>query len=410
MRRIGLLLLSAVLMLPISSCWSRVEVNDLAIITAAGIDKTEDGKIRVTLQIVVPKLLGQGGVSGGGGGAGGGGGGDRKGATVVVSEKGETVLDAYRKLQEKVPRRLFYSHSRAVVIGERAARDGVSSILDFFSRYRESRLRNFILITKGEASEILGLNPIWEGISGEEIREEEKQRIVMTVYLKDFYDMLLTDGVEPIAAEVESRDMEVGGDGLSGNGKEKRPSITGAAVFRKDKMIGWLSDKESRGVMWLRNEFEQSVITVDIPKERGGGKISIRVFGGETKIKPVIQDGKVTMKVDIRTQSNLYENSSKLDLSKPEVIQYIEKKVEDDIKERIQLTLDKTQKEFRSDVFGFGRTVYREQPKEWKKQFKERWDQEFPEVKMDVTPHVTVVRTGLLNKSLTWEEKELRKP
>lgn len=402
MRAKVLLLLNAVLLMLLTGCWSRVEVNDVSIITASGIDKTEDGKIRLTLQIIVPKLLGQSGGTGGGGGGG-------KNATVVVSEKGETALDAYRRLQEKLPRKLFYSHSRVIIIGENAARDGVSPILDFFSRYRESRLRNYILFTKGEAADILNLQPKWEGISAEEIREEEKQRVVMSTYLKDFYDMLLTEGVEPIAAQVEPRGMETGGKGLSGNEKEKRPAIVGAAVFHKDKLIGWMSDKETRGVQWLRKEFNDAVITVDIPKDKGGGKISVRVLKGETKIKPVINGSKVKMKASIRTEHELYDSSSKLDLTKPEVIQYIEKKVADDIKGRIQLVVDLSQKQFRSDIFGFGRAVYRDHPKEWKKQFRKRWDQEFPKVKVDITSHAKVVRTGLTNKSLSWEEKELKK-
>lgn len=403
MRAKGLLLLNAVLLLLLTGCWSRVEVNDVSIITASGIDKTEDGKIRLTLQIIVPKLLGQGGATGGGGGGGG------KSATVVVSEKGETALDAYRRLQEKLPRKLFYSHSRVIVIGEKAARDGVSPLLDFFSRYRESRLRNYILFTKGEAADILNLPPKWEGISAEEIREEEKQRIVMSTYLKDFYDMLLTDGVEPIAAQVEPQGLETGGKGLSRNGKEKRPAVTGAAVFHKDKLVGWMSDKETRGVQWLRKEFNEAVITVDVPQNKGGGKISVRVLKGEAKINPVIKGSKVTIKAVVRTEDELYDNSSKLDLTKPEVIDYIEKKVDSDIKDRIQLALDVAQKQFKSDVFGFGREVYREHPKEWKKQFKKRWDQEFPKVKVDIASHATVVRTGLTNKSLSWEDKELKK-
>ena len=66
--RARILLGLILLMMPIlSGCWSRIEVNDLAFVTAAGIDKMEDGKIRLALQVAIPRMLsaaGQGGFGG----------------------------------------------------------------------------------------------------------------------------------------------------------------------------------------------------------------------------------------------------------------------------------------------------------------------------------------------------------
>ncbi|MCD9022870.1 Ger(x)C family spore germination protein [Cohnella silvisoli] len=412
MRKKGIVLLIIVMTQILTGCWSRVEVNDLSIVTATALDKIEGGKIRLTLQIAVPRMLGQVG-SGGGGGGGRGSGGEKK-STVTVSENGETVLDAFRRLQEKLPRKLFFSHSRIIIIGEQLARDGVSPVLDFFSRYREARLHSYILFTKGEASDILNIPPKWEKISSEEIREEEKSHIGVSIYLVDFLDMLLTDGVEPIAALVEPKSTEVKKKSDSESGQsppesEKSVVIAGAAVFRKDKLIGWMNGKEARGALWLRNELKQAVITVTIPEEMGNGKVSAKLLKGESKFKPILKNNKLIMKVEIRAQDDLYENSSKLDLNKPDAIKYVQKKLEEDIEKRIQIVLDKTQKQFKSDVFGFGTAVYRTYPKAWKKKFKDRWDQEFPELEVKIAAHVRVVRTGLTNKSITLEDKEFIK-
>jgi spore germination protein KC len=404
MRKKTILLL--IVMIPlITGCWSRVEVNDLSIVTAIAIDKMEDGSIRIALQIAIPRMLGQ--ISGGGSSGFGG----EKKSTVTVSEKGETVLDAARRLQVKLPRKLFFSHSRIIIIGEKMARDGVSPILDAFSRYREARLHSFILFTTGEAADILNIPPKWEKISAEEIREEEKLQTGMSIHLSDFVNMLLADGLEPIAAKVGLKYSEVmnksdSGSEDSSQNLEKIIGITGAAVFHKDKLIGWMNDKEARGVKWLRNEIKDAVVTVDIPKEMGDGKISLKILMGNTKLKPQMKHNKVEMEVEVRAEGDLYENSSKLDLSNPEVIQFVEEKLRDDITERIQVVLEKAQKQYKSDIFGFGLAVYRSYPKEWKKQFKNRWDEEFPNLEVKITPHVKVVRTGLTNKSLIWEEKE----
>ncbi|WP_051505052.1 Ger(x)C family spore germination protein [Paenibacillus durus] len=405
MRKIGILLL-IIAMMPVTGCWSRVELNDLSIVTATAIDKRDDGKYLLTLQIAVPTMLGPAGgsgKSGGGGGSGAGGGGNKP--TVIVSEEGETIMDAIRKLQKKLPRRLFFSHSRIIVIGEKQARDGVAPVLDFFVRYRESRLRSFILISEGEAANILSLNAKWEKISAEEIREEEKRHIGLQIYLKDFIHMLLTDGVEPVAAQVMLQRAEVG-DGGNSSAQEMNAAISGSAVFHKDKLVGWLDDAETRGVLWLRNELKTSIVTVDVPKEKGGGKISAMAIRATTKIKPILRNNKLKINVEIHMENNLYENSSQLDVSKPKVIQYVEQLLEQDVKKRIELTLGKAQKTFNSDIFGLGTAVYRTYPKAWNREYKDRWDDEFSRVEVDIHPHAKVVRTGLTSKSMIMVEEE----
>ncbi|SEN73371.1 spore germination protein KC [Paenibacillus sophorae] len=399
MRKLGILVL-IIAMLPMTGCWSRVELNDLSIVTATAIDKMDDGNYLLTLQIAVPLMLGPAEGSGKGGGSGGG-----NKPTVIVSEKGETIMDACRKLQEKLPRRLFFSHSRIIVIGENLAREGVAPVLDFFTRYRESRLRSYILFSKGKAGDILNLNAKWEKVSAEEIREEEKRHIGLQIYLKDFIHMLLTDGIEPVAAQVTLKPAEEGSEEGS-SGQDKNAAISGTAVLHKDKLVGWLDDTETRGVLWLRNELKTSYVTVDIPKEKGGGRFTVLVFGATTKIKPAIRNDKIKINVEIHTENILFENNSQLDISKPQVIQYIEKELEQEIRKRIELTLFKAQKTFNSDIFGLGTAVYRAYPKAWNRQYKDRWDDEFSRVEVDIHPHTKVVRTGLTNKSMIMVEEE----
>ncbi len=393
-------------MMPIlSGCWSRIEVNDLAFVTAAGIDKMEDGKIRLALQVAIPRMLGAAGQGGQGGekdiGAK---------AVWVISEKGESILDAYRRLQEKLPRRIFFSHSGIIVIGEEMARDGVSPILDFFIRQREARMRSYILFTKGEAVKILKFVPKLEKIPSEVMREEVKQHIGVRINLKEFVHMLVTEGVEPIAAE-----MEIVSSNLMNEEDSKAPSpsnvetnlsLKGSAIFNKDKLIGWMNDLETRGVLWLRKEMKTGVVTVNIPKEKGNGKISVLIVKAKTQITPILKDGEITMEVKVSAENDLYENNSKLDVSDPKVVHVVEKELEEDLIQRIQLVLDMAQKKFKSDIFGFGVAVERKYPKEWKNKFKKQWEEDFPKLKVKIIADMTVNRTGLSNKPLILKEKE----
>ncbi|NOU86435.1 Ger(x)C family spore germination protein [Paenibacillus sp. LMG 31460] len=405
--RVRILLVLILLMMPVlSGCWSRIEVNDLAFVTAAGIDKMEDGKIRLALQVAIPRMLGAAGQGGFGGEKGIG-----TKAVWVVSEKGETILDAYRRLQEKLPRRIFFSHSGIIIIGEQLARDGVSPILDFFIRQREARMRSYILFTKGEAVKILKFVPKLEKVPSEIMREEVKQHIGLRINLKDFAHMLVTDGVEPVAAEMElvSSNLTNAEDskGLSPSNLETNLSLKGSAIFKKDKLIGWMNDMETRGILWLRKEMKMGVVTVNIPKENG--KISVLILNAETQITPIFKDGELSMEVKVRAENELYENNSKLDVGDPKVIHLVENALEADLIQRIQLVLDMAQNKFKSDIFGFGIAVERRYPKEWKNKFKEQWEEEFPNLKVNIKADVTVNRTGLTNKPLILKEKETEK-
>ncbi|MED4229078.1 hypothetical protein [Neobacillus cucumis] len=196
MKNLGILVINWMIIFMLTGCWSRIEINDITIVTATAIDKTSDGNIRVSLQVAIPKQLGPVETGGSVG---------SNGSTVTISETGESIMDAIRRLQEKLPRRIFFSHNRILIIGEKAAKDEVYQILDYISRVREARMRSFILLSKGEATSILRLTPVIERYSSEAIREQEKTGVGVKIMIKDFFNMLTTEGIFPVAAEVAIR-------------------------------------------------------------------------------------------------------------------------------------------------------------------------------------------------------------
>ncbi|WP_314003273.1 hypothetical protein [uncultured Paenibacillus sp.] len=68
---IKLILALVLLMFLLTGCWDRTEINDLALITAAGIDKKDEKTIELSVLVFAPKGAagGQSGLGGGGGAA-----------------------------------------------------------------------------------------------------------------------------------------------------------------------------------------------------------------------------------------------------------------------------------------------------------------------------------------------------
>lgn len=375
-----LLSLTAVML---TGCWSHKEINDIGIVTATGVDLSNDKNLLLSLQIAIPSSMG----------STVGNGGNKLSSTYIVSEKGATVSEAYRNIQAKVSRRLFFSHSRVLIIGEKLAKKGVKHIIDFQSRYHENRMNSFIILTPGKALDLLTNLPKLESSSAEKIRELSKIGGGLRVSTQEFWDMILTEGIQPIAPCYVLKEMK----GKDHNIKENEgQTINGTALFKNDKLLGWLDNKQTQGILWIRNEMANGVVTVKIPKEKGGGKISSSIIRAKSKVVPMVKNGKLKISINIKAQMNVMENYSKENLDEVSVIEDLQKRIEAEIKKRVQLTVNKVQKDYKSDIFGFGLAVYKKYPKTWNLIYQKKWENDFPQLVVEVNPSVSVKRVGLI--------------
>ncbi|MEH7491590.1 Ger(x)C family spore germination protein [Neobacillus niacini] len=381
MKVMRMLLIWGITLIFLTGCWNRVEINDIAIVTAIGLDLVEDDQLRLTLQVAVPSKL----VTGGTGESGGK-------STIVISETGASVSEAYRNIQGKLSRRIFFSQSRVLLIGEDLAKKGVFHIVDFHTRYAEPRINSFIMFTKGKATKIINSMPKFESVSAEETRELAKMGVGFKIYVRDFLNMLLTDGIEPFASQFTLKPLEVDTKNKSG----ETQAVNGIAVFKGDKLVGWMDEGETRGLLWLRNEIKTGVITVNVPEEKGGGNISMEIVRGETNIVPILKQGELRLDVDVVTDLSVIENDSKLNLFETKVIEEIQTYAEEKISKRIEMIVEKAQKEYESDIFGFGQSVYKKYPKEWNTHYKENWENEFVQTKVTIHSKAFVRRIGLI--------------
>ncbi|MEW9673363.1 Ger(x)C family spore germination protein [Ammoniphilus sp. 3BR4] len=333
----------------LSGCWDRTEVNDLALVVGVGIDKKDKKTVELTVEFSVPKALGGGG--GGGGGSAGGGGPQ----TLVRSGEGNTVADAISDLQEKIPRDVFWGHAKVIVIGEKAAKEGIREHLDFFSRQPQTRLRAHVFVAKGKAKDVMALLPPLEGSSSEVLRELAKSEILADVTLKELFQMLTGDA-QAAALPMVSRLPP--GEGLEP--QQTIAYINRTAIFKKDKMIGQISDKLTRGVLWFRNEIQQATVTVKT--EKGKGYISTTLLRANTELIPKIEGGKWKITVKAVTEDDVILNASNLNLMNPEFVKILEKGLQKDLEKRLTLTLNKVQKELKADIFGFSEVFHRKYP------------------------------------------------
>lgn len=358
-----------VLMSITTSCWSRHELDTLAIVKAVGIDKVEeDGKLNLTFQIVKPSQM-QGSSQSSSTDS------SSKGVWVLTST-GYTVFDAVRNATMQSDRRIFLSQNKIIVIGEELARQGISPILDFFNRDGEPRRLSWLLVSRGKASDIINAQHEQEMIPAQAIdgliESSHLTSMGVKVNLNDFFKNLSNPTSDPVACRIEL---------IEGKDSKSQMRCTGASVFKEDRLVGFLDEKETRGLNWILGNVKGGIIVVKSPIEENKN-IAFEIIRANSKIIPEIQGGQITITVEINEEGNLGEQMSNVELTKPGMLTELEKRKAEVISKEIQGVLKRAQREWGVDIFGFGKAVHSKYPMEWK-ELKSKWQQ-------DVLPEINV--------------------
>ncbi len=375
-----------------AGCWNRRELNEIAIGVAMGFDKSGD-KYRITSQVVDP-----GEVAAKEGGTG-------HTPVITYHATADTLFEALRKMTTMSPRKIYSSHVRMVVIGEELARDGIERFLDFLTRDHELRADYFFVVAKGTTAEnvlktFTSLDKIPANELFDSLKTSEKAWApTSSVTLHDLISDLVSKGKHPVLTG-----LKVKGSQKTGESKENveridtptRLQYSGLGVFKKDKLIGWLNEEESKGYNYVMGNVRSTVGDVRCPQ---GGKVVMEIIRSKVDRKGKVTNGKPEVDVDIRLEANVGEVECRnLDLTQTSTINELEEKSEQIIKEFIEKTIKKAQKKYKADIFGFGEAIRRADPHFWRT-VEKTWDQEFVELPVNIKIDHKIRRTGTVGQS-----------
>jgi spore germination protein KC len=401
-RKFRTLLLLIVTLTTITGCWSRKELNDLAITVAIGMDKKGD-QYKVYAQIVNPNEIA---VKKGGGG---------KGAPVsTYSETGTTLFEAFRKMTTNSPRKLYFAHLRMLVISEQMAKEGIGKALDVISREPEFRTDFFIVIAKGlTAEKILQIYTIPQEIipANTMFKSLQTSNIVWATTVKMTKDELIadiiSDGKEPVLTGVhltgDKNDEKVQ---TEDNIKKITPissiAFSDLAVFKNDKLVGWLNDNDSKAYNYIHGYVKSTVEPISCPE---GGNLTLEVNRTKSKIKGKLKNNDPEVNIDLQVEANVGDVECKIDLTKLETIDDLETRAEQKIKKMLTRTIHKVKTNYDADIFGFGEAIHRASPKEWNN-LKKNWDGKFVTLPVNVIVDVKIRNTGTITDSILNKIKE----
>ncbi|MDD2421148.1 MAG: Ger(x)C family spore germination protein [Heliobacteriaceae bacterium] len=381
----------------LTGCWDRMELNEISIITSVALDKTDD-ELLLSVTVLQPRNLHRGGDQSMSGGT--------SSPVEQFQSRGKTIFDAFKELNYQLPRQPYWGQVHAVVFNTAITGEEFFQTLDFFARYPEARRTTDLFLTAEKAAGIIWSPRQIETLKTKELHGMANQQHFWNrgakVTLQDLFHF------EPPMAEVylprvylvEHAAGTVAG--TSPTTPKKIATLSGLGVLKQGQFVGWLTETETFGVLWLLNKVRHGPITVDT----GQGPAALRLLYARTKIRVVDGPNGPTMLVKIRGIMDLVEAQGAFGQATTKDVARLQELAGETVRQTITQGLGKVQS-YQTDILGFGREIYRYDPTLWAA-LAPNWPQVFSTLPVDIQVDLELRRTGLISRTITPENPETK--
>lgn len=363
-------------------CVPYLELKQESIVEGMGIDSNGTGGYTLTFQIFKPK-------SGGGGSDSG-----KKSSSseeTILTSSGRTLNDAIRNATLQIGRKLYFSNNRAYIVGEDVCKNDIKNIIDFMERNEQFVPREKLYVAKGSASDILTYKKDGEIVPATNLEAMSDNYFqtskMIDSHLFDTFRNVSYGITQPAIAAVA---LQSGTDG------DTVLVIQGTAYFYNNRLAGYLDEKQTRGFLWIEGKVKSGIIALSLPD---GGRASAEIIRSSGSVKTQAKNGKPSITVDITAQTNVTEletnNSVTVDSNYVDKLTAIQNSV---IKNEAQSAIQAALHQNSSDIFGFGLSVYENEPELWKK-IGNNWPKQLKNLDVQINVDSKILHTGLISKS-----------
>jgi spore germination protein KC len=376
-----LVLLTIINSIVVTSCWNYREVDELSIVAGVAVDKGTNGLYKITAEIIK--------ISGGK---------DTKTMAKTITMEGRTMLDAVRNGISLSGKKLYWSHTKVIILSKEIATEGIIKVIDWYSRDSETRADVHILISEGRsAGEIFSGQGVTEEIKSfvldDMLKNQESMSKAPVTDILKFNNDLKAEGICAIAPVVNLKQM----DGIM------LPNIMGTAIFKSDKLVGFLNGEETKNIIFVRNEIKGGVLIEGMQGNDLTIPVSLEIFKNKTQVTPVTNGKDIEINININTIAAIDEIEGTENLIDDEGRKKLEQNAGKMLKAQIESIIDKMQSVYDADIFGFGAKLREDKIKVWYR-VNNNWEETFKDLKVNVIAKVHIRNSSMLSKPL--EERE----
>lgn len=268
MKRMISCLLTAVALLPLllfTGCIQGVQTSELALVEAVGIDRTDDGRLKLTLQIFAPRGSGSATAVD-----------SSKNNSAILTATGDTISQAVEQANQMQGKTMFLGHNRVIVLGQSLVAESIQPILSFFDRSENTRQNARVLVSAVTAEEIVSTG-VQQGILSAEsleamIRQGEESDgalecnyFSLSMQLDDTGGSALIPVIRPLPEEEtqsQSQDSSSSGEEGVSMAQLNHFQLEGTALLQNYALTTVFSQEVTKGLCFLLNESDYPVLVL----------------------------------------------------------------------------------------------------------------------------------------------------
>ncbi len=363
-------------------CFDNVELENRGFVVSIGVDKhTEESKAlgieggkeenKFLVSVALPNMA-----------AFSGRGGDETKKTVKQAA-GKTLAQAMYFTDSFSGKKLYFGHTRLVVLGEEILKDEklFREAIDALERNRQMNKNIIMLATRESADKILSA-------------EVEP---MVGIYVSDFYQgshdtaaVTFEQNLDQIIRSLRSESKGTATIPLASLEKDGKELKLGGAVVMKDfKLVGYLNDLETRGYLLAFGNGEGARLNVNYDEK----DVPVFVSSNKRKLYLDYSGGRLKCSVDVSAKGSVeefYFEGQRLDEN---VLAHIKKSVEDEITKEVKNSFDIMQKKLKTDGFLL-KDEFRKKYYNVYNEIKENWDEVYEQMEVEVKTEFEIIGTG----------------
>ena len=341
------------ILLLLSGCYDHKELNDLAVISAININKNNNN-YALTLQIINPQKKESES--------------QNKSEFIIYKSTGNNINIAFNNIINKISKKLYEPQIQLLLLDENICKNNLKEVLDYFIRNNESRNEFYVLISKNK-------NNILENYFSKDIIDTLKtnNNYTGTASLTTLNDLIDT---------YQNKDKEIVLPILENNQNEI--SIKYSGIFKNNRLIDYLSQEETITYNLMMNNINNTLITIN----NNNKYIINELIKPKSNIKLSLKKNKII--INIKATAITRENNYNNNLNRKDNINIIEKKLNNKIKKQIKNFIYKTNKKYKTDIYGFKDLIHKNNLNYYKKNIKNNTNY-LNNINIEVKSKITIV-------------------
>ena len=400
-----LFILSTIILTTLTGCYDYREINTLAIVSATEINKIGD-EYQVSVQAINPQAPDKTT--------------DPQAPFIIYTGTGKTIQEAYRSITLSASRFMYSNHLDLLIINEKIAKENISDLIDYYIRNPGIRTEFYVLISKDD--NILSITTPIDEISSASIKESIENNykyygVSSRTTFSEFVNMNLNPNLEIVLPTIElvkdtptedknineeknnnedinnnkSNQEENDSNSTSNKNTEKteiknKYLLGGYAIFKNNKLVGYLNNKESINYNIITNNIKNTIITYECSKNK---YLAIEITDSSSSIKT--KNNKVS--IDINLKGNINESHCDIDITKNKNIKKISHDIEEKLNKEITDDILNVRNNYNTDIYKFKDIIYKHDYSYYQK-IKNNYDEAYQNLDISVKTNILLVEKG----------------